>query len=360
MSESSPIKFGPVMDAHIETIHKLKDVSPKIEQIASQISSILNSGGKIVLFGNGGSAADAQHIAAEFVVRYKEERRSFPALALSTDTSILTAIGNDYGFDQLFSRQVESLVKDQDLVIGISTSGNSVNVANGLTQAAAIGAATVGLTGMRPGIVGDAADVTVNVPDSVTARVQECHILIGHFWCDYFDSNFASQRVLCESSKEDTGIVSEDALEVKIKEAKARGERVIMTNGCFDILHPGHVDYLRKAKLLGERLVVALNDDASIKRLKGDSRPVNPLSTRSQMIAALASVDWVVPFSEDTPERLYQRMLPDVLVKGGDYKTEDVAGGPAVIAAGGQVKIIEFLEGYSTTSLIENIKNLTE
>ncbi|MDQ2778091.1 MAG: D-glycero-beta-D-manno-heptose 1-phosphate adenylyltransferase, partial [Pseudomonadota bacterium] len=151
------------------------------------------------------------------------------------------------------------------------------------------------------------------------------------------------------------GAHDEAGLVDQIELARLRGERVVMTNGCFDILHPGHVDYLEQARKLGDRLVVAVNDDASVRRLKGAPRPVNPLATRLRMLAALACVDWVAPFAEDTPERLICRLLPDVLVKGGDYTEDQIAGGACVKAAGGRVQVLSFLPGHSTTQLINTI-----
>ncbi|MBV7314674.1 bifunctional D-glycero-beta-D-manno-heptose-7-phosphate kinase/D-glycero-beta-D-manno-heptose 1-phosphate adenylyltransferase HldE [Shewanella sp. NIFS-20-20] len=151
------------------------------------------------------------------------------------------------------------------------------------------------------------------------------------------------------------GVISEDQLMYALEQARLRGERVVLTNGCFDILHAGHVSYLQQARALGDRLIVAVNDDASVKRLKGEGRPVNPTERRMAVLAGLASVDWVVPFTEDTPQRLIARLLPDLLVKGGDYKVEDIAGGAEVIAAGGQVQVLCFEEGVSTTKIIESI-----
>lgn len=153
-----------------------------------------------------------------------------------------------------------------------------------------------------------------------------------------------------------SGMVDEHELLVQLNTAREKNERIVMTNGCFDILHPGHIDYLEKAKALGDRLIIAVNDDASVARLKGDDRPVNSLNVRMRMLSALSCVDWVVPFPEDTPERLIGEILPDVLVKGGDYSVDSVAGGDTVIAAGGEVHIIEFLPGHSTTSLINRIQ----
>jgi len=164
-------------------------------------------------------------------------------------------------------------------------------------------------------------------------------------------------RQSAEASR--SGALTEDDLMLQLQEARVRGDRVVMTNGCFDILHPGHIDYLEKARQLGDKLVVAVNDDASVIRLKGPTRPVNPLATRMRMLSALECVDWVVAFSEDTPERLICRALPDILVKGGDYTEDAVAGGACVKAAGGTVQILEFLPGHSTTELIQKIQEAT-
>jgi len=152
------------------------------------------------------------------------------------------------------------------------------------------------------------------------------------------------------------GIVSEDELAKLFARAKAHDEKIIMTNGCFDLLHAGHVTYLEQAKTLGDRLCVAVNSDASVKQLKGESRPINGLQERMTVLAALACVDWVVAFAEETPERLYCKLLPDVIVKGGDYSTDQVAGGDCVIKAGGEVKILQFVDGQSTTAMINKAR----
>ncbi|MDR5893646.1 bifunctional D-glycero-beta-D-manno-heptose-7-phosphate kinase/D-glycero-beta-D-manno-heptose 1-phosphate adenylyltransferase HldE [Halomonas mongoliensis] len=151
------------------------------------------------------------------------------------------------------------------------------------------------------------------------------------------------------------GVIEEAPLIEAVRAAQARGERVVMTNGCFDILHAGHVAYLEQARKLGDRLIVAVNDDASIGRLKGPKRPINPLARRMQVLAGLGAVDWVVPFAEDTPQRLIEAVLPDVLVKGGDYRPEQIAGGAAVREAGGEVKVLGFEDGVSTTAMISTI-----
>ncbi len=153
------------------------------------------------------------------------------------------------------------------------------------------------------------------------------------------------------------GIMDQHQLTQAVAQARARGEKVVMTNGVFDILHAGHVSYLANARQLGDRLIVAVNSDASTRRLKGDSRPVNPLINRMIVLGALEAVDWVVSFEEDTPQRLISEILPDLLVKGGDYKPEQVAGGKEVIAHGGEVRILNFEDGISTTNIIKTIKS---
>lgn len=152
------------------------------------------------------------------------------------------------------------------------------------------------------------------------------------------------------------GVMSQEELKAAVANARQRGEKVVMTNGVFDILHAGHVSYLANARKLGDRLIVAVNSDASTKRLKGEERPVNALAQRMIVLAALEAVDWVISFEEDTPQRIISEVLPDLLVKGGDYKPEDIAGGKEVIAAGGEVRVLNFEDGCSTTNIIKTIR----
>lgn len=153
-------------------------------QVALQIVKSLRAGGKVMFFGNGGSAADAQHLAAEFTGRYLKERRALPALALHANTSAVTAIGNDYGFDLIFARQIEALGKEGDVAVGISTSGNSPNVMRALEVAKLKSIYTVALTGVSGGKMKDMADCTIRIPSQETPRIQECHILTGHIICE--------------------------------------------------------------------------------------------------------------------------------------------------------------------------------
>lgn len=152
--------------------------------LAAQICvNSLKSGGKIALCGNGGSAADAQHLAGELVGRFLLERQGFAGLALTTDTSILTAIGNDYGFDEVFSRQVEGLLKPEDVLIALSTSGNAADCVRATEKAIEIGAKTIGMTGEKGGRLAEICDICLKVPSAITARIQETHITIGHILC---------------------------------------------------------------------------------------------------------------------------------------------------------------------------------
>jgi len=163
----------------------------EIKSIADIIIDACRNGGKVVLFGNGGSAADAQHIAAELVGKFALKRQAFPAMTLNTNTSILTAVGNDYGYDLVFTRQVEALVTDKDVVIGISTSGNSKNVVDAIELAKRKGAKTVGLTGGDGGKLAEIAELTLIVPSDSTPRIQEAHITIGHIICEIVEKELA-------------------------------------------------------------------------------------------------------------------------------------------------------------------------
>ena len=152
------------------------------------------------------------------------------------------------------------------------------------------------------------------------------------------------------------GLVEKGELLAMVEESRSRDERIVMTNGCFDILHAGHVAYLEEAKSLGDRLIVAVNDDDSVTRLKGEARPVNALQDRMLVLAGLAAVDWVVAFSDDTPADLISVVLPDVLVKGGDYKPQEIVGAKDVLANGGEVRVLAFRDGHSTTRIINQMR----
>lgn len=167
-----------------------ENLGAQVQQLADRIIHAFKNGNQVILMGNGGSAGDAQHIAAEFVGRFKKERKSFPALALNTNTSTLTAVGNDYGYDVVFSRQIDGFARKGDVVIGISTSGNSKNVQLALELAKQRGCYTAALLGKDGGTIKDVVDLPIIVKWPNTPRVQECHIFIGHSVCDLVDRAF--------------------------------------------------------------------------------------------------------------------------------------------------------------------------
>ncbi len=164
------------------------------------------------------------------------------------------------------------------------------------------------------------------------------------------------RRALHNEQTSGRGVMTAEQLRIAVEDAKAHGEQIVFTNGCFDIIHAGHVGYLTEAKKLGDRLIVAINDDASVHRLKGEGRPINPVERRLAVLAGLEAVDWVVSFAEDTPENLLREINPDILVKGGDYSIDQVVGGEYVLSYGGQVKSLEFLDNCSTSAIVEKMR----
>ena len=175
--------------AHMVMFNALEPLLPAISTVGINMQDCIKNGGKILIMGNGGSAADAQHIAAEIVGRFKKERKGMPAIALTTDTSIITSVGNDYGYDYIFARQIEALCRAEDLVIGITTSGNSVNVVRAMQAAKEIGATTIGLTGGTGGQLTAICDHNLIMPSAVTARIQEAPIFVGHSLCEILESD---------------------------------------------------------------------------------------------------------------------------------------------------------------------------
>jgi len=176
--------WGAEFDEHVNVMARTRDrLMGPFGQMIDICENAIRAGNKIMFFGNGGSAADAQHLSTELTVRFIKDRQAIAAIALTTDTSALTAIGNDLGFDQLFSRQVDALGNAGDVAIGITTSGNSSNVINAFTMARKKGIVTIGMTGETGGKLVDYADILINVPSRTTARIQEMHILIGHMLC---------------------------------------------------------------------------------------------------------------------------------------------------------------------------------
>lgn len=165
------------------------------------------------------------------------------------------------------------------------------------------------------------------------------------------------RRAMQREQGSERGVMSVEQLVMAIDDARAHGEKVVFTNGCFDIIHAGHIGYLAEAGALGDRLIVGVNSDESVSRLKGPGRPINPVDRRMTVLAGLSAVDWVVSFAEDTPEELLRQVQPDVLVKGGDYRIDEIVGADQVLARGGEVKVLSFLDEVSTTAIVEKIRD---
>ena len=184
-----------IFEQSVDTIKKSTSLTSDINNAINLITDSIKNGNKLIIFGNGGSAADAQHIAAELIGRFKLERKSFPAIALTTDSSILTSLGNDYSYDVIFSRQCESLVLKNDVVIGISTSGNSKNVELGMITSQKIGAKTIGLLGNNGGIIKSVSNIPIIVNSNDTANIQESHRVIYHIICNLVEKKLSEEEV---------------------------------------------------------------------------------------------------------------------------------------------------------------------
>lgn len=340
---------------------RLRPLGADLEAIARAahvLTTTLRGDGKVLIFGNGGSAADAQHFAAELVGRFERERAGLPAIALTTDSSILTAIANDYGFEQVFARQVRALGRRGDAALAISTSGSSKNVLAGVCAARRMRMTTIGLCGAADCDLCDAVDVAIVVPAGATASIQEGHLVVEHALCR------AVERLLFGAGEPFTKsppgtVVSLDNLLAMRHGWRAGGRVLVWTNGCFDILHAGHVVNLEAARTLGDLLVVGVNGDAAVRRLKGEGRPLMPAVERAAMLAALRPVDYAVVFDEDTPEAVLAQLRPDVHCKGADYAKLNGKAMPErtlVESYGGRVEILPLVPERSTTKLVRAIR----
>lgn len=329
-----------------------------VARAARALASVLRSGGKVLVFGNGGSAADAQHMAAEFVGRFELERAPLPAIALTTDTSAVTAIANDYGFEHIFARQVEALGAHGDVAVAISTSGGSANVLQGVQTAARLGITTIGLCGAPDCRLCELVDIAVVASREGAALVQEAHIVVEHALCRAVERELFSAGNQRVTHPPGTVIALGELLDLRAGWA-ACGRVVVWTNGCFDIVHAGHLASLARARELGDVLVVGVNSDASVRRLKGEGRPLLPAAERAALLAALRPVDYVVIFDEDTPEAVLSRLQPEIHCKGADYGGTDgkVIPERAVVEAyGGRVELLPLVPGRSTSELVREIR----
>ena len=324
------------------------NLAESITSISKIVAKSLSNGGKILVFGNGGSAGAAQHFAAEFSGKLKNVRPPLAAIALSADSVALTAIGNDFGFNEIFARQVVAIANAHDVVIGLSTSGKSENVRRGLAAGKEIGAITIGLVGSNNDL---GSDMSIAVPVADTPRIQESHELVLHQIAQL------SERFLTSVENDSSAdvfdfVIQRDRLLLFRKWIEDTQQTLVTTNGVFDLLHAGHRASLKAARALGDMLVVCVNADDSVKALKGSSRPIQTLADRLESLSELPSVDHVVVFDQDSPSRVLEDLQPSIHAKGGDYLESDLKEREVVLRNGGRIVILPTLEGYSTTSLL--------
>ena len=329
----------------------------RVEAAVRLLARTFRTGGKLLLFGNGGSAADAQHVAAELVGRFERERAPLPAVALTTDTSALTALANDFGFEHVFARQVEALGRRGDAVVAISTSGASPNVLAGVRTAARLGLGTIALCGPPGSELGAIADVAIDVSLDRTAAVQETHIAVEHMLCRVVETLFFESRSDTEASRTERVVQLEELLALRERWRRS-GAKVVWTNGCFDVLHVGHLRSLEAARAVGDVLIVGVNSDEAVAELKGPGRPVVPAAERAELVASLRPVDYVVVFSESTPEAVLPQLRPDVHTKGADYAPPDGKPLPereVVESYGGRIEFLPLVPDRSTSQLVDRI-----
>jgi len=325
-----------------------------IARAAERIGSAVKSGGKVLLFGNGGSAADAQHIAAELVGRLTVDRAPIAAIALTVDTSALTAIANDYGYAHVFERQVRALGKRGDVAVAITTSGKSESIVRAVDVAREIGMTTIGLTGSKGVAFAERCDEAIVVPSADTARIQECHITIGHLLCALVEADVCGVPLAPVPAKREKRVTVEEMIAIR-QDLRARKQTLVWTNGCFDVLHAGHVESLRAARKLGDALIVGVNDDDYVRRTKGENRPIHKLDQRIALLSALEMVDYVLPFSEPTPAESLAKIQPDIHCKGMDYKGVQIPEAEIVRAYGGRIELLPLVDGLSTTSIVRRL-----
>lgn len=343
----------------------LQTCGAEIARAAHLVVAALQRGNKVLVFGNGGSAADAQHIAAELVGRFVVERAPLPGIALTVDSSALTAIANDYGFEQVFARQVRGLGAPGDVAIAITTSGKSPNVLAAIEAARERSMHVIGLTGAKGKAFPDVCDACVVVPSTNTARIQEIHITVGHLLCEAVDALLhakddgagapSAKPELAASGK----IVDLDTLVALRARWRGEGRIVVWTNGVFDVLHAGHLASLRAARAEGDVLVVGINTDETVRAAKGPSRPIHPVAERAELLAALEVVDHVVVFAEPTPVEALSRVKPDVHCKGADYAPPNGAPMPeadVVRAYGGRIAFLPLVPDRSTTAAVARLR----
>ena len=324
----------------------------QIEDLADLITDAFKAGNRIYAFGNGGSAAEAQHFTTELIGRFKENRVPLPAISLCSDSSAMTCIANDFGFDAVFSRQVEGLVKQGDVVIGFTTSGGSRNILEGLDAGRKMGGKSVLITGERKLLNTDLADLVVQIGGFETAIIQESHLMLIHILSELIEVKMELRKPIF--SKVNPRIIYDYDFK---KEMLPERREIVWVNGCFDILHEGHLMLLDNARRAGGYLVVGVNSDISVKQLKGDTRPLIPEMNRARTISELFFVDLVIIFSGEDPLEILSEVRPSIAIKGDVYRDANFKERDFLIAIGCDIRFTAHIEGISSSKIISNFES---
>jgi D-sedoheptulose 7-phosphate isomerase len=344
-----------------ESLARLPWSAERVAAWAAEIHRVLSGGGRLLAAGNGGSASLAQHLTSELVGRYQQDRPPFSAVCLSSEASAVTAIANDYGYDEVFARQVRAHGRTGDVLMLLTTSGRSRNLLRAAEEAARLGLTSFSLTGAAPNPLVDASDDALAL-HGPAASVQEAQHVVVHALCAAFDTlvlrdHEATERPggrrLTPPLSMARPASSADQARLLAEAVRAAGGRLVAAGGCFDLLHAGHVDLLQRARALGDALVVLLNDDRSVRRLKGPTRPLVPAEDRAAVLQALECVDAVAVFGEDTPEQVLRHLRPDVFCKGGDYEGRSLPEEEVLATWGGRLVVLPLVQGRSTTRLVD-------
>lgn len=323
----------------------------QLNELAEEIAVAFEGGKRLYAFGNGGSAAEAQHFTTELIGRFKGNRRSLPAISLNADSSAITCIANDFGFDQVYSRQLEGLLDRDDIVIAFSTSGASPNVLKGLEVSAGIGAKTTLFTGNKGGLNHEVAQRTIALGGHETALIQEMHLALIHILCDAIEiqmglqpeGNIGEFREIIYDYEWSPDLVPKD-------------RDLVWVNGCFDIIHEGHLLLLESAAKQGNHVIVGLNSDLSVARIKGEGRPLIPELSRAKTLARIPYVDQVVIFSEENPLSILQKVAPNCVVKDSVYEKLQYPEKDYLI--NNKIKIVytSHISDLSTTTILSKIQ----
>ena len=323
-----------------------------MNKLAQSVASAFLSGKKIMVFGNGGSAAESQHFTTELIGRFKKDRKSFPALSLNSDTSAITAIANDYGYDFVFSRQVEGLANEGDVVIGISTSGTSPSVINALESGIQSKSICFLLTGNRKNSRNMEGITVIGVGGEITASIQEMHLTLIHIVCELIEDilgvsedpkNLDLPKVIHEN-------------EVNSLDFSKIGD-ITWVNGCFDLIHEGHLKLLNTASKQSQFLIIGINSDDSVKSLKGPNRPLINQQSRANALILLGFVDLVIIYDSETPLELLRIIQPRFVVKGEEYENVTYPELEFLNDIKAKLIYIKNVEELSTSSLIKKARD---